>query len=310
MARMVSRIKLRAGEPVGLSIYEGPTLFTLPREIRNKIYTCLLLTHSPIQVWRERPNQLHPPDLNLPVIYRLTMGLLSASKQIAREAAAVFYSSNTFVFAGPHTWDPLCSFLLTIGATNRSHLRKLEIGVSQPSRVTIHPDGTLTTDSLDFSWDRKVCSPDNYLRSYATGPNRWGEVEVDDLSPAIEAVFRLLSHSEASLCLTLNMEVGCIPGVTIVYEEGETTWGLELPDHIERMRLKFVSEENSGRSVEVRWRGRLRERLFSRYEGSFGEAGWDLVETDLRSGPIIGTAVLHQDVVFTMRRNVGIIPPG
>jgi hypothetical protein len=109
--------------------------------------------------------------------------------------------------------------------------------------------------------------------------------------------------------LTLNIEVGCIPGVTIVYEEGETTWGLELPDHVERMRLKFVGGENSERSVEVRWRGRLRERLFSRYKGSFGEAGWDLLETDLRSGPIIGTAVLHQDVVFTMRRNVGIISP-
>ena len=300
---MVSRIKLRAGEPVGLSIFQGPTFFNLSREIRDKIYTYLLRAGKPLQVCRELPSQLCSRDPNPPVIHNLTTGLLSTSKQIADEAAAVFYSSNTFVFAGPYTWDPLCSFLLTIGATNRSYLHRLEAGVSQPSTVTIHPDETLTTDPLDFSsWDRKVCSPDDYPRSYRTGPNRWGEVEVDDLSPAIEAVFRLLSHGRASLCLTLNMAAACIPGVTILYEEGETTWGLELPDHVERMRLKFVSGENSERWVEVRWRGRLREKLFSRYKGSFGEAGWDLLETDLRSGPMIGGAVLHQDVVFTMYR--------
>lgn len=305
MAPMVCRIKRRAGEPLGLSIYESPTFFTLSREIRDNIYTCLLFTNEPIQVWRVSQHHLFAPDPNPLVSRGLTMGLLSTSKQIAREASAVFYSSNTFIFIGPDTWNPLCSFLLTIGSANRSYLRKVEAGISPPTKITIHPDGTLTSEALGPPfWGRIVHPHDNYTRSYRKGPNRWGEMEVDDLSPAVEAVFRLLSHGRASLCLTLNIKAGYIPGFIMEYHGHERTWGLELPDHVERMRQKFATGRNGERSTEVRWKGRVREKLFGQYKGRLGEVGWDLLDTEPGPGPVYRGAVLYHDVIFTMRTKV------
>lgn len=113
-----------------LSIYRGPTFLSLPREIHNKIYKQLLTAPEPIKVLHKPRNNFSSPSPDLPVIRTLTTGLLTTHKQIGPEAAAVFYASNTFIFIGCHCWDSLYIFPSTIGATNRSHLRRLEVGIS------------------------------------------------------------------------------------------------------------------------------------------------------------------------------------
>lgn len=300
---MVCRIKLREGEPLGLCIYPGPTFLSLPREIHNKIYKHLLTAPEPIEVWHEPRDNFSSPSPDQPVIRTLTTALLTTHKQIGSEAAAVFYASNTFTFIGSQCWDSLYIFLSSIGATNRSHLRRLEVGVSEPEKLILYPDGTLTSRSWDF-WDRKVFARDNYPRNYSRGPNRFGEVGVEHLPPSIEASFRLLGsrQSAARLRLMLNMQFGYAPGAVIMYERGETRCSMELPDHIERMRGEYTVGGNGDKGVQVRWKGRLREEGFREGVESFEKAGWEILETKTRSGLDTKGRTVEPVIDFIMRR--------
>jgi hypothetical protein len=185
----------------------GETFFDLPREIRGKICTCLQ-SDKPTQVSGERLYLDSSPDNNPPVIHSLATGLVSAGKQIPHEAVAVFYSSNICGFLGSDSWDLLSSFLLAFGTADRSYLSRLETGICQPDKVTIYLDRMRTTQPFTFT----------YYRSYISAPN----------------------PRRSPLCLTIHMEAEYIPGITVMYNDIEATWGLELPDHVERIGLKFA----------------------------------------------------------------------
>lgn len=131
---------------------------------------------------------------------------------------------------------------------------------------------------------------------------------MDDLHPAIESIFRLLGHEGAPLRLTLIMDRDEAPDIpNSCYPED--CWSLELSDHIERMRLKYAKGENREGRVEVRWSGSLFCKPFFEYIRNFNETGWDLLESDLGSSPIICEQALLDHIAFTIRRKVGSVSP-
>jgi hypothetical protein len=58
------------------------------------------------------------------------------------EAAAIFYSKNTFSFQGHHNYLPFISWLSTIGSSNRSRLANLQIDVIGMVSAGQDPDGS------------------------------------------------------------------------------------------------------------------------------------------------------------------------
>src|SRR3954470_11199205 len=143
MPPMVCRLKYRKGEPLELEIYPAPTFTSLPLEIRNKIYGLLLVSSEPIAVYTKHSILLtegHHPELRGPhsssKVAAVTFGLLRVNRMTSIEAAAVFYHHNVFYFGGSQQWplvdpwDPLYSFLFTIGDRNRSYLQYLKAEIS------------------------------------------------------------------------------------------------------------------------------------------------------------------------------------
>jgi hypothetical protein len=65
----------------------------------------------------------------------LTLNIFFCGKAISQEAAAVFYRKNTFSFLGHHNWDPIISWVETIGSQNIEYLSKLEINAYVPDKV-------------------------------------------------------------------------------------------------------------------------------------------------------------------------------
>ncbi|KAL4886850.1 hypothetical protein BJY04DRAFT_176702 [Aspergillus karnatakaensis] len=63
-----------------------PTFLTLPSELRNKIYTTLLVRNEPLKIWHHEAN--------------IDPTILRVNKQIHQEASFQLYSRNTFDFAG------------------------------------------------------------------------------------------------------------------------------------------------------------------------------------------------------------------
>ncbi|KAL1840019.1 hypothetical protein VTJ49DRAFT_936 [Mycothermus thermophilus] len=116
-----------------------PHLLTIPGEIRNQIYSHLLIFSDPIPVFREPP----PPPRRKSKktlkrqpnpISSILLPLLLTSRLISHEASALFYTSNTFSLprstahrAPLQVQHNLLTrrFLDVIGPRNASHLRKL-----------------------------------------------------------------------------------------------------------------------------------------------------------------------------------------
>jgi hypothetical protein len=253
MGPQVCRLKYRPGHPLGLTIYPASNFLSLPIEIRTQIYKHLLLSPTPIQI------SLTPvPDLQ-----PLTYSLLKVNKTVSLEAAQILYHCNTFSFSRPEfnrvspidadTWDVLFSFLHIIGPANRTHLRNLHLHISYPCTVEMTSNGTILGDGPAPYWIRKVYPRDSFTRLHGIGLKMWPNssgvpvARVDYVSPAIEAIFRLLG-ARSKLRILIRQGDYDLPGVW--YEEhGYPTGGVEVADHVESMRRAY------GEAIEVLWKG-------------------------------------------------------
>lgn len=126
----------------------SPTLFTLPSEIRNRIYELAL-------------NELHPVPIREP-----EPGMLHVCQQARREALPVYYGQNKFVFIShqrtnqrerdPDNDDDLRQKLATLGTEAIPHIRNLRlvwsVGFVDMSPRSTWP-GILDVD-VSFSEDR------------------------------------------------------------------------------------------------------------------------------------------------------------
>ena len=131
-----------------LNQYQSP-FFSLPPELRNKIYRYVLVRDEPIDLWPHRwvknerppsneevtPTPVQPP-LNLKVRHQqdleyvrkeMATGFLGTCTQLYREAAMLFWGENHWKFSGRSGWQGLLRFFLTIGPHARSRIRKLDV---------------------------------------------------------------------------------------------------------------------------------------------------------------------------------------
>ncbi|KAF3118910.1 hypothetical protein TWF569_004629 [Orbilia oligospora] len=101
-----------------------PTFLSLPREIRDEIFSYLLICHRSPQLNNNHPNAIrsfdHLPS-KLPAPYKMRcrhLSLFRVSKQIHREAAEVFYKRNVWpirmVIAREGAESPDCRFRLHV----------------------------------------------------------------------------------------------------------------------------------------------------------------------------------------------------
>ncbi len=118
----------------------------LPAEIRNIIYRYALIRDQPIDLWPhlyhgmessstgeltkdilENPLKIRHQEHLTYVRKEMATGLLGACRQIYHEAAMYFWAENLFKFSGRSGWQGLLRFLLTIGPTARSRIRRLDV---------------------------------------------------------------------------------------------------------------------------------------------------------------------------------------
>ncbi|KAF3310296.1 hypothetical protein TWF173_009882 [Orbilia oligospora] len=101
-----------------------PTFLSLPREIRDEIFSYLLICHRSPRLNNNHPNAIrsfdHLPS-NLPAPYKIRcrhLSLFRVSKQIHMEAAEVFYKRNVWpirmVIARESAESPDCRFRLHV----------------------------------------------------------------------------------------------------------------------------------------------------------------------------------------------------
>lgn len=102
-----------------------PTSFlSLPAELRNIVYSHLLIQDLPFDPWTKSPSK-----------NGLATSLLLANKHISHEASSVLYGQNMFDFSPISRWhvnhqnvsleDAVASFLKRIGEKNASCIRRV-----------------------------------------------------------------------------------------------------------------------------------------------------------------------------------------
>ena len=322
---MVCRIKYRKGQPLGLTIYPALTFTSLPLEIREKIYRLLLLAPESIVVNPQTPRTILfsssipvlQPRERLACLRPLTFGLLKVNKMISAEAAAIFYHQNTFRFEmlkpQEHLgkiddllspWDLLYSFLFVIGDTNRALLQSLELDISRSRAVAKEPNGTMSSLIAGMFWLRKVHARDAYPRLYAPvyDDSQFQGPSVEYISPAIEAVFRLLGVNQARLQLLLRTGFNDLPEVNVAMNGYRYGWTNEVPDHIEQMRKRFTTSLGSQAQVEVIWETSCFKSLFLSKIKRIKYDGWEVLEILDVFGPL-DTRDKEMNIIATLQRN-------
>ncbi|KAH8601812.1 hypothetical protein B0O99DRAFT_680929 [Bisporella sp. PMI_857] len=316
MAPMVCRLKYRKGEPLGLSIYPGPTFMSLSFDIREKIYQLLLISSEPIIV--------NPKPLNIASresftgLRLLTFELFAVNKAISAEAAAVFYHRNTFKFLMKldrqyrpgynrpsfNPWGILYSFLYVIGDVNRAYLRFLELEISQPKSVAKELNGTISSLKNGSHWVRKVHARDQYPRLYPCAQyDQYQGPTVEYISPAIEAVFRLLGSERQQLQLLLKTEMNNLPENRVLPHNGyRIGWSNEIPDYIEQMKKRFTTSLRDEAQVEVLWEVPYFKSYFVSKMKTIKNDGWEVLEILDVFGPL-KLRIMEPEVLVTLRRN-------
>ncbi|KAH8757173.1 hypothetical protein F5882DRAFT_417990 [Hyaloscypha sp. PMI_1271] len=123
------------------------TFLSLSREIRDEIYGLALVSTSLIIVWKVQwkgechyypepegeawpsngrmkrlSSALHWQEVDQEAILAslrpLAVDIILCNKTVSHEAARMFYTRNTFAFLGQHNWDPIVSWLQSIGPAN------------------------------------------------------------------------------------------------------------------------------------------------------------------------------------------------
>lgn len=319
MPKRVYRLRLRKGEPLGLSVSpEASCFLELPPEIRIKIYHYSLIASEPLTIWSgfqhediiERPESIRLATCQTVTIgvsfsNDLALGLLRCNRQVSNESAGILYQKNTFRIVGAwqylcsSNWNPLYGFLQLIGEENRRNLRNLEMKMLQPSKLWQHADGTCTSNKPLWRFCEVVPQPTRFGSSSAP----FEEGFVDYLDPAIEACFRILGRSKSTLTLRLILDEHLLPGVELMSDEQHAdayTFKLDLPRLIETYRRRLTSGPDAAGSVDVLWQGECLKDRFEEQIERIGDQGWLVVDT--AKGSVDWGSTGKPMVLFTLRR--------
>jgi hypothetical protein len=209
----------------------------------------------------------------------LALGLLRSNSLVAREAAAIFYQTNTFGFRGDHNWDAVIAWLVGIGDVNRAFLTLLEIPVRSPTHVQQNADGTrVALRMADLSEEVYQLSS---RFSRAADENMEGIVE--NVNPAIEDMFKLLGSEGSKLTLYLLLPFGFFPGCLLEEdgrEAGAFYSGMDVPNLVETVRVIHTSGKEGSPRIEAIWKGEASTPVFVRLKPQIEKRYWVILDEE------------------------------
>lgn len=279
-------------------MYNRPTTFlSLPREIRDYIYNIALCTTISIIVWSgqwicvsnfddngniisggtikyKRCRDQNATNLT---IQHLTVNLLRCNNSIvAGEAAMMFYTHNTFSFLGDHNWDPIVSWLTSIGAKNQGYIRRLDVSARRPNRAWQRSDGT----RVRIPTLREELYPRN---PYLCLPESIKEGEVENINPRIETLFSILCDrgSKYILELRLLLDPYFFPGLEII--ESQTAdhefFTMDLLNLVEKFYNNYTNQCRGGGRIDILWIGKTDRDAFIENRNLIQRRNWEIIET-------------------------------
>ncbi len=310
MPQQVCRIRWRRGSPLRLSVTLKTSYLDLPPELRDEIYIYSLISPNPITLWcgvgkdetdhsdlsgnitRSTSKTVNSTNVST-LVKHFALNLLQCNRQVAREAATIFYRRNTFRFMGQGNWNPLYVFLGMIGEDNRGNLRSIEMHMPKPDQVWQHADGTCTSRD---DWRFREVKPQSTHWLLERGKSTsYVEGYVDHFDPAIEACFRVLGKIRSGrLTLTMMLDRDRIPGVELYFDEqhpDSCRFDVKFPVVMEELRQEFTTASQ----VQILWKGKTgwRDRYAERKE-LIRKTGWEII--DEQEGEI----QTHFDPILTM----------
>ena len=129
----------------------------LPGEIRNQIYSLLLVDPNPISIEVEEKYSSYEYDqiydvvtqdgdadavhLTSPTNHIIDAGILFVNSTIYDEAVPILYGHNTFDFHGASPWNNFCVFNWNLRNTNSRLLSKVIIGSPEIERLALVDNG-------------------------------------------------------------------------------------------------------------------------------------------------------------------------
>ena len=278
-----------------------PTFLSLPPEIRDMIYECALRSNEPIiavDKWGPGSDQSsccrkqgvegrwhadlrYDPfvDANKEIcaLHRQNLNLLyCGNRNVATEAAAVFYSSNSFSFKSSNNWDSLYFFLCMIGDVNRSHLRSLIVNVCAPETTWLHNKG-ITTEIFSSDWRfREVLTFNKALVNRDPSSNAASDdVEVEHIRPAIEACFYMIGHTGSHVNMELMLDEDYLPDLPSRHPKDVQSREMTLVEKIEEFVMEYTSKPGKAARVKVFWTAEIQSGWWKRKGEQLRANGWE-----------------------------------
>ena len=190
-----SRPERAYSQPAGSA---GITFFSLPREIRNKIYKRVLIVAHPVFLFQDAGSRVETFAPERPFRW---LSLLYTNRQMHSEAIKVLYGMNNFglLDTTPQQLGLLQTFLNYIGSVNAGLLSHLCINFpvaesieGQPGKVKLRDDSLQSLKLL-----REKCTNLTTLETLIHSKNSKGLIKTDqDNSQFIQ---NGLSHIDAQL---------------------------------------------------------------------------------------------------------------
>lgn len=257
-----------------LIAWAGKTLPYIDRDYAHDGYQWEGLEGTSDGIFEPQGFLMGPYYANALPVEQFIVKISLVSRQVSWEARAVFWSRNTFRFLKGWIWDSVLEWLVSIGDENRGHLRNLELTLNRLQRVwqLDYPLGART--QLDIS--------PHYRHSYMLKENRRERVyprnrhlalpkveddrdligPVENISPAVEAVFQLLGRTQSnfghgtehSLTMRMLLPRQSFPVTNDSNTEGQSfgsDMSMDLPNVMEKCRQIYIT--TGTKQVEVLW---------------------------------------------------------
>jgi hypothetical protein len=250
------------------------------------------------------PGQVLPPqvrgtaDVDDPIRFDLQRSLQDldftltrcGNTQISRESFHIFYSQNTFHFAGSHRYVEVARWLEQIGPDNRRSLANIELEVLRMDENWQNPSGRRV-----HSWRGNTLRQTFQLNPHFQPQEGGLEGTVDNIHPAIYHMIVLLRepHKPGVVRnLTFILPPETVPGVRIVSRrtvEAEGVWRLlggerelepeiskDLPNLVEHLCASNVDQ--SVQPLDVKWKTIALSREMAMNGPKLEDVGWKIVK--------------------------------
>ena len=265
----------------------------LPPEIRDRIYGLALIApakdtpvpvHYTGNVYDDDPYRYHSGSRGIPLTERrwldtvqhLNLNLLLGSRQLAREAAAVFYAGATFAFLCRGDWSLFYLFLMQIGPTNRGHLRRLKVTMPAPLIIT-------RDDRRDVVQDWRSVPRIGFRDALPGSGKPPPDGPVDTLGSSVAACLATFGRAGPPVALELDcFGWGPVREASLHFEEprghcaSRYAFVARTTEHWRRQHIAAPDGTGTCR-VELVWTGWCDAKRFREGQAAIRRQGWEIL---------------------------------